>query len=74
MPESRARAVLLIRINSLTHDASGILLSTVCGVIRLLNENATSRIPLCGRISASGDSSPLAYIAGLVEGTPTVTA
>lgn len=74
MPESWARAAMLVRINSLAHGASGVLLSTVHGVIRLLNENVTPRIPLHGSISASGDLSPLAYIAGLLEGQPTVTA
>lgn len=50
------------------------MLSTVHGVIQLLNENVTPRIPLQGSISVSGDLSPLAYIAGLLEGKPTVTA
>lgn len=74
MPESWARAAMLVRINSLAHGVSGVLLSTVHGTIRLLNENVTPRIPLRGSISASGDLSPLAYIAGLLEGKPSVTA
>lgn len=74
MPESWARAAMLVRINSLAHGVSGVLLSTVHGMIRPLNENVTPRIPLRGSISASGDLSPLAYIAGLLEGKPTVTA
>lgn len=74
MPESWARAAMLVRINSLAHGASGVLLSTVYGVIRLLNRNVTPRIPLRGSISVSGDLSALAYIAGLLEGKPTVTA
>jgi len=74
MPESWARAAMLVRINSLAHGVSGVLLSTVHGLVRLLNRNVTPRIPLCGSISASGDLSPLAYIAGLLEGKPTVTA
>ena len=74
MPESWARAAMLVRITSLAHGASGVLLSTVHGLLRILNENVTPRIPLRGSISASGDLSPLAYIAGLLEGKPTVTA
>ena len=74
MPESWARAAMLVRINSLAHGVSGVMLSTVHGMIRLLNENVTPRIPLRGSISASGDLSPLAYIAGLLEGKPSVTA
>lgn len=74
LPESWARAAMLVRISSLAHGASGVLLSTVRGMIRDLNDNVTPRIPLRGSISASGDLSPLAYIARLLEGTPTVTA
>ena len=74
MPESWVRAAILVRINSLAHGASGVLPSTVHGLVRLLNQNVTPRIPLRGSISASGDLSPLAYIAGLLEGRPTITA
>ncbi len=74
MPESWARAAMLVRTNSLAQGASGVLPSTVHGLIRIMNENVTPRIPLRGSISASGDLSPLAYIAGLLEGKPTVTA
>ena len=74
MPESWARAAMLVRVNSLAHGASGVLPSTVHGVLQLLNRNVTPRIPLRGSISASGDLSPLAYIAGALEGKPTITA
>lgn len=74
MPESWARAAILIRINSLSQGASGVLLSTVQGLTQLLNSNVIPQIPLRGSISASGDLSPLAYIAGLLEGQPTVSA
>ena len=74
MLESWARAAMLVRINSLAYGVFGVLLSTVHGTIRLLSENVTLRIPLRGSISASGDLSPLAYIAGLLEGKPSVAA
>ncbi|KAL8698794.1 MAG: hypothetical protein Q9224_001687 [Gallowayella concinna] len=73
MPESWVRASLLIRVNSLAHGVSGIMPPTVDALLRLLNCNLTPRVPLHGSISASGDLSPLAYIAGVLEGKPSLS-
>lgn len=74
MPESWARASMLIRLNSLSSGASGVQLSTVDALIKLLEHDITPRIPIRGSISASGDLSPLSYIGGLMQGKPTLTA
>lgn len=68
MPESWTRAAILIRINSLSQGASGVLFPTVQALKRLLYQNVLPRISLRGSISVSDDLSPLAYIAGLMEG------
>lgn len=74
MPESWVRASMLVRLNSLAHGASGILPSTVDALLRLLHKDVIPRVPLRGSISASGDLSPLAYIAGVLEGKPSLNA
>lgn len=74
MPESWIRASILVRLNSLAHGVSGILPSTVEKLIHLLNYDIIPRVPVHGSISASGDLSPLAYIAGVLEGKPSLKA
>ncbi len=73
MPESWIRASILVRLNSLAHGVSGITPPTIEALLRLLDCNVTPRVPLHGSISASGDLSPLAYIAGVLEGKPSLT-
>lgn len=73
MPESWIRASILVRLNSLAHGVSGITPPTIEALLRLLDCNVTPRVPLYGSISASGDLSPLAYIAGVLEGKPSLT-
>lgn len=72
MPESWVRASILVRLNSFAHGVSGVTASTVETLLRLLNHNLIPRVPLRGSISASGDLSPLAYIAGVLEGKPSL--
>ena len=74
MPESWVRASILVRLNSLAHGASGVLPSTVEGLLRLLKNNVIPKVPMHGSISASGDLSPLAYIAGVLEGKASLDA
>ena len=73
-PESWVRACMLVRLNSLARGASGIFPATVRALLRLLNDDVIPRVPLRGSISASGDLSPLAYIAGVLEGKPSLDA
>nr|POE51625.1 phenylalanine ammonia-lyase [Quercus suber] len=70
MPESWVRAAMLIRLNSLASGFSGIKETTLRTLHQILEEGITPLVPLKGSISASGDLSPLSYIAGVVQGKP----
>lgn len=74
MPESWARAAMLIRINSLASGHSGVRPVLITRMSDLLRKNIVPRIPLRGSISASGDLMPLSYIGGLLQGKPSITA
>ncbi|KAF5321526.1 hypothetical protein D9619_001870 [Psilocybe cf. subviscida] len=64
MPESWVRAAILIRMNSLIRGHSGIRWELIEKMNELMTADITPVIPLRGSISASGDLSPLSYIAG----------
>ena len=74
MPDSWVRALMLIRLNSLVSGASGVQPSTVESLRNLINCNVLPTIPTRGSISASGDLSPLSYVAGVMQGKPTLMA
>lgn len=74
MPESWARASMLIRLNSLAGGASGIRADIVESLMNLLNKDVVPRIPVRGSISASGDLSALAWIGALMQGKTSATA
>jgi len=59
---------MLARINSLLRGHSAVRLVVVENIATLLNHDFVPVIPLRGSISASGDLSPLSYIAGALEG------
>ncbi|OAR01262.1 hypothetical protein LLEC1_04471, partial [Akanthomyces lecanii] len=72
MPESWVRAAMLIRLNSLASGYSGIKETTIRTLHQILEEGITPLVPVKGSISASGDLSPLSYIAGVVQGKPSL--
>ena len=74
MPESWARASMLIRLNSLAGGASGIRVDIAESLLNLLNKDVVPRIPVRGSISASGDLSALAWIGALMQGKTSATA
>ncbi|KAI0812965.1 L-Aspartase-like protein [Xylaria sp. FL0064] len=74
MPESWARASMLIRLNSLAGGASGIRVDIAECLMSLLNKDVVPRIPVRGSISASGDLSALAWVGALMQGKPSATA
>lgn len=51
---------------------SAVRLSVLETLIRFLEEGITPVVPLRGSISASGDLSPLSYIAGAITGHPDI--
>ena len=70
MPESWARASLIVRVNSLASGFSGVRSIILKSMISLLEEDIIPLIPLRGSISASGDLMPLSYIGGALQGDP----
>ena len=74
MPESWARASMIIRLNSLSGGASGIRVDIAESLVNLLNKDVVPRIPVRGSISASGDLSALAWIGAVMQGKSSATA
>lgn len=74
MPESWARAAMLVRLNSLAGGASGIRVTVADSLVDLLNKDVVPCIPLRGSISASGDLSPLSYVGAVMQGKPSAMA
>lgn len=68
LPRPIVRGTMLARINSLLRGHSAVRLVVVENIAALLNHDFIPVIPLRGSISASGDLSPLSYIAGALEG------
>ena len=72
LPKSWVRGTIAIRMNSLLKGCSGVRSVLVDRMNDLLAHDIIPVIPLRGSISASGDLSPLSYIGGAVQGSPTV--
>ncbi len=68
LPEPDVRAAMLLRINSLMKGVSGVRLELMERYVTFLNAGATPQVFQRGSIGASGDLSPLAYIAGAILG------
>lgn len=63
-----ARAVLLVRLCSLARGYSGVSLALLERLVWMLNEDIVPVIPSEGSVGASGDLTPLSYIAGALVG------
>ncbi|WP_343595950.1 aromatic amino acid ammonia-lyase [Acinetobacter sp.] len=63
-----ARAVVLVRLCSLARGYSGVSLELLERLVWMLNENIIPVIPSEGSVGASGDLTPLSYIAGALVG------
>lgn len=63
---------MLVRSNTIARGQSAVSIQVIESIVALLRENLTPIIPLRGSISASGDLSPLSYVAGLVAGNPDI--
>jgi phenylalanine ammonia-lyase len=72
LPTPIVKAAMLIRCNSLMRGHSGVRVSVIESVMKLLALDMTPVVPLRGSISASGDLSTLSYIAGAIEGNPDI--
>jgi histidine ammonia-lyase/phenylalanine ammonia-lyase len=62
------RGILLARLNALVRGASAVRDELLDGLIRFLNEDCLPRIPEQGSVGASGDLTPLAYVAAALSG------
>jgi len=68
LPEDAARAIILLRANSLSQGYSGVRLSTVEKLIELLNKDIYPAIPCKGSVGSSGDLAPLSHMAAVLLG------
>ncbi|KAJ7251515.1 phenylalanine ammonia-lyase [Mycena haematopus] len=74
MPEAWVRGAILIRMNSLIRGHSGVRWELIEKLGEILRANIVPAVPMRGSISASGDLSPLSYVAGLLVGNPSIRA
>lgn len=61
-PEEVVRAMMLLRANDLAKGHSGIRVSTVETLLRMLNAGVTPAVPQKGSLGSSGDLAPLAHM------------
>ena len=64
----QTRAILAVRLTSLARGFSGVRYELLEYFILLLKNNINPRIPQEGSVGASGDLTPLSYIAAVIAG------
>lgn len=70
---TQARAILAVRLCSLSQGVSGVRLALLEQLVTLLNHDIAPMIPEEGSVGASGDLTPLSYVAATLMGKGTVT-
>ena len=68
LPPSLGLAVLATRLNSLAQGYSGVRLELLQQIVLLINQKIIPRIPEEGSVGASGDLTPLSYVAAALVG------
>ncbi|MDB4987757.1 MAG: Histidine ammonia-lyase [Myxococcaceae bacterium] len=68
LSEEESRAVTLVRLTTLAAGYSGVRLSLLEQLAALLRAGVVAAIPSRGSVGASGDLTPLSYIAALLMG------
>lgn len=65
---AETRAILLVRLNALSRGASAVREELLDRIALLLNADCLPRIPEQGSVGASGDLTPLSYLAAVIAG------
>ncbi len=73
LEEDAAAAVVLLRLVSLARGFSGVRLELLERMVQFLNLRLLPRIPSEGSVGASGDLTPLSYLAAALAGEREVT-
>ncbi|KAK0546600.1 hypothetical protein OC846_005196 [Tilletia horrida] len=68
MPEAWVRGAMTVRLSSLIRGHSGVRMVVLERLQKLIENNITPVVPVRSSISASGDLSPLSYVAGCLAG------
>jgi len=68
-----SRAILATRLASLVQGYSGVRLELLNQIVKFINCGITPRIPEEGSVGASGDLTPLSYLAAALTGERTVS-
>ncbi len=68
LSDAQVRLILTLKINSLARGYSGIRLSVIEALIKLLNAEVYPCIPAKGSVGASGDLAPLAHMSAVLLG------
>jgi histidine ammonia-lyase len=66
--EPTTRAIIAVRLNTLAYGCSGVSLDLLRGMETLLTHDILPLIPQEGSVGASGDLTPLSYVAGALIG------
>jgi histidine ammonia-lyase len=68
LDREETRAVLLARLNSLSQGYSAVRFELLEALAALINRSVLPRIPAEGSVGASGDLTPLSYVAAVLMG------